>query len=295
MTALVPTVKPISQTWTYFDGAWAEGNVAIMGSRTHAAWLASMVFDGARWFEGAAPDLEAHMARVNRSAEVMGLKPVVSVEDWLRLAREGFAKFTAGEALYVRPMYWAEAGLAGGGVASDPETTRWCLCLYEAPMPAIAGPKITLSPYRKPTPDTAPTAAKASCLYPNNARALAEAASRGFGNCLMRDANGNVAELANANVFLVKDGVVKTPAATGVFLAGITRARVIDLLRQDGLTVEETNLTYEAFLAADEILMVGNFSKVTALTGIEDRALAVGPVARRARALYFDFAKTCGM
>jgi len=66
-----------SQTWTFFEGAWHEGNIPIMGPRTHAAWLGSTVFDGARSFEGVAPDLEAHCARVNQSAINFKLKPVV--------------------------------------------------------------------------------------------------------------------------------------------------------------------------------------------------------------------------
>ena len=69
-----------SKTWTFFDGAWREGNVPIMGVRTHAAWLCSSVFDGARTFEGVSPDLDLHCARVNASAKTMHLKPVVSVE-----------------------------------------------------------------------------------------------------------------------------------------------------------------------------------------------------------------------
>ena len=286
----VKTLKPVSQTWTYYEDAWHEGNHAIMGPRTHGAWLASVIFDGARWFDGAAPDLDKHLARANRSAVAMGLTPLVSEARWHELTMEGAAKFPADAALYIRPMYWAEAGGVGGGVRPDPDSTRWCLCLYEAPMPPINGPKITLSPYRKPVKDMAPVEAKASCLYPNNGRAMTEAAARGFGNALMCDADGHIAELANSNVFMVKDGVVKTPAATGVFLAGVTRARVIDLLKKDGMTVEEVSLTYEDFYAADEIFMCGNFSKVAGLTGIDDRVLDVGPVAKRARELYWAFA-----
>lgn len=291
MTATVTPLAPISQTWTYFNGNWGEGNVAIMGPRTHAAWLGSTVFDGARWFEGKAPDLDRHLVRVNRSAVSMGMRALTSEARWAELVYEGAAKFAPDAALYIRPMYWAEAGGAGGGVRPDPDSTRWALCLYEAPMPPIEGPTITLSPYLKPTPDMAPVEAKAGCLYPNNGRALAEAAARGFGNCLMRDATGYVAELANANVFLVKDGQMKTPLATGMFLAGITRLRVMTLLREDGVTVEEAQLGYEDFQSADEILMVGNFSKVTAITGIDDRPLSVGPMAKRARELYWQFAK----
>ena len=71
------------------------------------------------------------------------------------LARDGAAKFDAGAALYVRPMYWADAGF-GGGVKHDPETTRWCLCLYESPMPGERRLTITKSPYRRPTIECAP-------------------------------------------------------------------------------------------------------------------------------------------
>jgi branched-chain amino acid aminotransferase len=278
-----------SKTWTFFEGAWHEGNVAIMGPRTQAAWLASVVFDGARAFEGVSPDLDLHCARVNHSARVFKLKPVVSDEEWLALAKEGIKKFDSKTALYIRPMYWADAGL-GGGVKFDPDTTRWCLCIYEAPMAEPKGAAITLSPYRRPTAETAPVAAKAGCLYPNNGHALMEATARGFDNCLLRDMLGNIAELANANVFLVKDGVAFTPQPNGTFLSGITRARVMGLLRGDGITVVEKPLVHEDFLDADEIFSTGNFNKVSPMTRIEDRQMQIGPVCRRARKLYWDFA-----
>src|SRR5271156_2912079 len=122
-----------AKTWTFFEGEWREGNVPIMGSRTHAAWLCSVVFDGARAFEGVTPDLELHCARVNDSATKLFLKPTVSPETWVRLAREGIAKFEKDAALYIRPMYWAEK--EGPWVqAHDPESTQSCLCVYEAPM-----------------------------------------------------------------------------------------------------------------------------------------------------------------
>ncbi len=288
MTHLIATANT-SRTWTFFEGDWHEGNVAIMGPRTQAAWLASVVFDGGRAFEGVIPDLDLHCARVNHSARAFKLKPVVSDDEWLGLARDGIRKFDGKTALYVRPMYWADAGV-GGGVKFDPESTRWCLCIYEAPMPEPQGASITLSPHRRPTMETAPVSAKAGCLYPNNGHALLEAAARGFDNCVLRDMLGNVAELANANVFMVKDGVAFTPAANGTFLSGITRARVIQLLRDDGVTVIEKTLRYEDFLGADEIFSAGNFSKVAPMTRIEDRPMQVGPVCRRARKLYWDFA-----
>lgn len=278
-----------SQTWTFFKGAWHEGNVAIMGPRTQGSWLASVVFDGARAFEGVTPDLDKHCARINNSARALGLKAVVDDARWVELVHEGRKKFAADAALYIRPMYWADTGI-GGGVRFDPESTCWCLCLYEAPMPPFKGNSITLSPFRKPTADTAPVFAKASCLYPNNSMALAEAASRGFDNCLMRDMLGNIAELGNANVFMVKDGVAYTPAPNGTFLSGITRARVIQLLRADGVDVVEKALTHCHFMDADEIFSAGNFGKVSPFTRIEDREMQIGPITSRARKLYWEFA-----
>ncbi len=278
-----------SQTWTFFEGQWHEGNVPIAGPRTNAFWLGSSVFDGARRFEGVTPDLDLHCERVNRSARHMDLKPVVPVEQWLELAKAGVARFANDAALYIRPMYWAEGGL-GGGVLFDPETTNWCLCLYEAPMPDQAGATITLSPFRRPTRETAPVEAKTGSLYPNGSRALREAQARGFSNALLRDSLGNIAELANANVFLVKDGVVRTPAANGTFLNGVTRQRTIGLLRADGVQVDEAILTYDDFLCADEIFSSGNFQKVAPVRRIDGRDLDIGPIYRRARALYWDFA-----
>jgi branched-chain amino acid aminotransferase len=106
----------------------------------------------------------------------------------------------------------------------------------------------------------------------------------------MADMLGNIAELANSNVFMVKDGVVFTPAANGTFLAGITRQRVIQLLRDAGQQVVETSLRYADFQDADEIFSSGNFAKVSAITRIDERTLQPGPVTRRAAELYQAFA-----
>lgn len=278
-----------SKTWTYLDGEWHEGNVPIMGPRTHAAWLCSMVFDGARAFEGVTPDLDLHCARVNDSARKLYLKPTVSTEEWVKLAREGITRFEKDVALYIRPMYWAEK--EGPWVqAHDPESTRWCLSIYEAPMRQPKGFSLTLSPFRRPTVETMPVDAKAGCLYPNNSRALFEAHERGFDNAIVCDMLGNVAELATSNVFMARDGIVLTPAPNGTFLAGITRQRVIGLLRSAGVTVIEKTLTYADFEKADEIFATGNYSKVVPVTRIGERSLPFGPLYSRARELYWMFA-----
>jgi len=283
-----------TQTWNWVDGDWIEGNPPLMGPRSHAFWLASTVFDGARIFEGVAPDLDRHCERVNRSAGGIGLKATLGAEEIAALALEGAKKFDKDAAIYVKPMYWGEAdGLAT--IAPDADSTRFCLCLFEAAMPAPdAGWSITKSIYRRPTLEMMPTDSKAGCLYPNNARAVREARSRGFDNALVCDGLGNIAETTTSNIFMVKGNTVFTPAANGTFLNGITRQRVIGLLRHAGHDVVETTLRYEDFETADEIFSTGNYSKVVPILKIDSRPLAVGPVTKKARDLYWDFAHSKG-
>ncbi|MCC0026318.1 MAG: branched-chain amino acid aminotransferase [Zhengella sp.] len=278
-----------SATWTWVDGEWHEGNPPLIGPRTHAMWLGSTVFDGARWFEGVAPDLDLHCQRVNRSAEALLMKPTMGADEIEALTWEGIRRFDGNTAIYIKPMYWAEHG-GYMGVPADPDSTRFALCLFETPMIAPAGFSVTVSPFRRPTVECMPTNAKAGCLYPNNARAVLEARARGFDNCLVRDMLGNVAETGTSNIFMVRDGEVFTPAPNGTFLSGITRARTIDLLREKGMTVTEKALTVDDFMGADEIFSTGNHSKVVPVVRIEDRELQAGPVARTARDLYWEWA-----
>ncbi|WP_018902484.1 branched-chain amino acid aminotransferase [Rhizobium sp. 2MFCol3.1] len=282
--------SPRSNTWTYVEGEWLTGNPPLIGPTSHAMWLASTVFDGARWFDGIAPDLDLHCQRINRSAVNMGLKPVKTAEEIQALAWEGIKKFDGKTPIYIKPMYWGEHGSAGSVVTVDGDSTRFALCLFEAPLGNNKPNSLTVSPFRRPSPETAMTDAKAGSLYPNSGRAIAEARARGFDNALMRDMNGNVAETASSNVFLVKDGIVKTPVANRTFLAGITRARVIGLLRQAGFEVREETLSVDDFMAADEIFTSGNYSKVVGVNRLDGRELQEGPVTRKALEIYMNWA-----
>lgn len=288
-SAMTVSTKAQTLTHTFVDGDWIEGNPPLIGPRSHAMWLASTVFDGARWFEGVAPDLDRHAERVNASARALGLKPTVDADTIVGLALDGLKKFDGKTAVYIRPMYWAEHG-GYMGVPADPESTRFALCLYESPMIASSGFSVTVSPFRRPTWETMPTDAKAGCLYPNNARAILEARSRGFDNALVLDMLGNVAETGSSNIFMVKDGHVFTPAPNGTFLSGITRSRTMALLAEYGFRTTEKALSVKDFMEADEIFSTGNHSKVVPVVRIENRDLQAGPVARKARELYWAWA-----
>ncbi|ATG38451.1 branched-chain amino acid aminotransferase [Phaeobacter piscinae] len=279
---------------TYFNGSWHDGDVAIMKAADHAAWLGSSVFDGARLFDGVTPDLDLHCARANASAEALMMAPTVSVADMVAIAKDGLSLFAHGAAVYIRPMYWATGG-DSTMIAPGPESTQFALCLEEIPMaPPTASATLTRTSFRRPILESAVVNAKAGCLYPNNARMLREARAKGFSNALALDAMGNVAETATANIFMVRDGEVFTPIANGTFLAGITRARHIANLRADGVTVHESVLGYTDFEQADEIFMSGNMSKVTPVTSFDDRQYQIGPITKRTRDLYWDWATSNG-
>ncbi len=275
---------------TYFNGTWHDGDVPVMRAADHGSWLGTTVFDGARYFDGMAPDLDAHCARINRSASALMLTPTVATDDMVAIVREGLSRYPKDAAVYIRPMYWGIDGDATAIIPSD-DKTGFAICLEEIPMaPATATATLTRTRFRRPVLEDAVVNAKAGCLYPNNARMLAEARSKGFSNALVGDALGNVAETATANIFMVRDGEVFTPVGNGTFLTGITRARHMSNMAAAGMSVHEAVLTFEDFHAADEVFMSGNMSKVTPVVAFDDTRYQVGPVARRVREMYWDWA-----
>ena len=171
-----------------------------------------------------------------------------------------------------------------------PEHSGFALTLFDAPMPAFTGFSACLSALRRPDASMAPTDAKASALYANSTRVMREATARGFDNGVVLDSEGKVAEFATSNLFFVAaDGKVVTPVANGTFLAGITRARVIALLAEAGVQVEERSVKPEELDTAREIFNTGNYGKVTPCVKYEGRALPIGPVATLARDRYFAY------
>ncbi len=275
---------------TWIDGQWVDADAPMISVNSQGVWLSSFIFDGARAFENVAPDLDLHMHRATVSAERLGLRATMTSEQIQEIAWEGIAQFEPGTALYVRPMFWAD----DGWIAPNPDTTRFAITVVENPMPGEGGFSACLSDIRRPAPDQAPTDAKAACLYPNAGRALNEVRAKGFDNAVVRDPVGNIAEFATANLFMAKDGVIRTPAVNGTFLNGITRQRVIKLLRDAGQEVVEGRVTPQDLEEADEIFNTGNWGKVMYVNRYEGRDLQPGPAYQRARDLYWDYAHKHG-
>ena len=275
---------------TFWQGRWHDEDLPVMRAADHGIWQGSSVFDGARYVNGLCPDLAKHCARLNASAEALMITPTVAAGEMEGIIRDGLRAYGPDQAVYVRPMYWA---IDGGdlGINPMPNSTAFAISLEQVAMPAASfQTTVTRTRFRRPVLEDNVCNAKAGCLYPNNARMLVEARGKGFGNALVADAMGNLAESATANVFLVKDGAVFTPIPNGTFLAGITRARHIANLRADGVEVHETVLTFDDAHAADEVFLSGNFAKVTSVRAFDGTEYRSRAMTERVRSLYWDWA-----
>lgn len=272
---------------TWSNGQWSDTSAPLIGATDHAFWMATTVFDGARSIQGHTPDLDLHCERLNRSAITLGMEPVMTPQQTVDLVHEGLKKLSHSTDYYIKLLYFA----SGGFIQPDPATSQLAIHIFESPMPDDSGFSATFSEFLRPDPSMAPTDAKASCLYPNTQRILREASARGFDNAIVLDSKGKIAEFAVANLWIVRDGVVLTPELNGTFLNGITRRRVMQLLRDDGIEVREASLTPQDVLDADEVFSTGNYGKVLHCNRIDDRHYAHGPIETRAHELYMAYTK----
>ena len=269
----------------WYGSEWTSEQRPLLGLRDNSFWMGNSVFDGARAYDGVTPDLQLHCERLLRSASHMLMRPTIDAAALAAVCRAGVAHFETGAELYIRPMFYAR----GGFIVPDPDTTECAVVIHRAPLPR-EGFSACTAPFRRPSPDMAPTLAKASCLYPLTQQALHYAKQRGFDNALLCNAEGHVAEFATCNIMIARDGVVRTPRPDGSFLAGITCARVMELLRQAGVDVVECSLRVEDVMNADEVFSTGNYAKVLPVLRVDERHYQPGPIAALAGRLYRDFA-----
>ena len=155
-----------TQIRTWFEGRWHDSDLHVMRASDHGMWQGSSVFDGARWFDGVCPDLAAHCARVNRSAEALMITPTLAAEEIEQIARDGLRAYDSTTAVYVRPMYWALHG-SELGIAPKPGATGFALSLEAVPMPPAKSKQvIPVPPPTEPSatgPDAAESSACSTC------------------------------------------------------------------------------------------------------------------------------------
>jgi len=263
---------------------WREANIHIL---THGLHYASAVFEGERCYSGQIFKSTEHSQRLIRSAELIDMKMTLSV-DALNAAKEEILAANKLTNAYLRPVAWRgseQMGISAQATMTHVAIACWEWPSYFSPEMREKGISLQTAKWRAPMPETAPTASKASCLYATHTMAKHAAEHNGYHDALMLDYRGYVAEATGANVFMVKDGQIKTPIPD-CFLNGLTRQTVIALAKSLKLPIEETRIMPEDLMAADEVFLTGTAAEVTAVGRIDETDFKVGPVTRQLREAY---------
>ncbi|HEV2363662.1 MAG TPA: branched-chain amino acid aminotransferase [Caulobacteraceae bacterium] len=250
--------------WIWFDGdfrPWREAKIHVL---THALHYASAVFEGERMYASRIFELEAHTARLFRSAELMDFAIPFS-EGQVNDACVATCRKNGLTDCYVRPIAWRGSeimGVAAQGSRIHLAIAVWEWPSYFNPEEKARGIALGWAKWRRPAPDTAPTESKAAGLYMICTLSKHAAEREGFADAMMLDWRGFVAEATGANVFFVRDGVLHTPTPD-CFLDGITRKAVMALARDKGFEVVERHIRPEELASFSECFITGTAAEVT--------------------------------
>jgi branched-chain amino acid aminotransferase len=271
----------------WFDGAlvpWREAKIHVL---SHGLHYASSVFEGERAYNGQIFRIRDHSERLIRSAEILGMTIPMTAEELDRAKMETLTANNLVDA-YVRPFAWRGAeqmGISARQTKTHVAIACWEWPSYFSPELREKGISLTVSKWRKPAPDTAPTQSKAAGLYMIGTLSKHAAEEAGFVDALMLDYRGYPVEATGANLFRVKDGVIRTPKPD-CFLNGLTRQTLIQLANDLGYPLEEDHITMDDLRHADEVFLTGTAAEVTAVGQIDDVRYQVGPITRALRDAY---------
>jgi len=282
--------------WVWQDGKILPFGEAKIHSTAFGLHYGTGVFEGIRCYETAAGPaifrLKEHMDRFYASAAVYKLDVPFTMEQLNEaicetIRRNGFKN------CYIRPTAYADSGSLGIRAICP---TGVNILTWEWPNDfgaekLVKGMRATVSPYRKFHSSMIPTTAKATGNYLNSILAVREAAARGFDEAILLDANGNLAEGAVENIFLIKDGKVLTNDQESSILLGITRDSGIQIARHLGYEVEIRNLKLHELLSADEVFLTGTAIEVMPVREVDGKIIgngARGPITEQIQKTFFD-------
>jgi branched-chain amino acid aminotransferase len=257
--------------WIWWDGALVPWRDAKLHVLTHGLHYASAVFEGERAYGGNIFRLREHTDRLINSARILGFEIPYTAEQIDAACKETLAANQLTDA-YVRPIAWRGSEM----LAVSAQHTKIHLAIGVWPWPSyfgddrMAGIRLSLAEWKRPSPETAPTMAKATGLYTIGTMSKHKAEEQGFADALMLDWRGNVAEATGANIFLVMDGDLHTPTPEG-FLDGITRRSVMSLARRQQMKVIERHIPYAEISRATEVFLAGTAAEVTPVSEIAGR------------------------
>ena len=258
----VPFDQMTGKIW--FNGAfvdWAQAQIHVL---THGLHYASSVFEGERAYGGEIFKLREHTQRLFESARLLDFAIPYTAEEIDAVCRELLVLNNLPDA-YVRPVAWRGSEMMGVSAQTNRinvAVAAWEWPSYFNPEQRLKGIRLDISDWRRPDPRTAPTKAKAAGLYMICTLSKHRAEKRGYADALMYDWQGRVAECTGANVFFVQDGKLHTPIAD-CFLAGLTRATVIDLAKKRGIEVVERRIMPDELPSFTECFITGSAAEVT--------------------------------
>ena len=263
---------------------WRDAKVHVL---THGLHYASCVFEGERVYGGNIFKLTEHSTRLDRSAKLLGYELPYSVAEIDRACQETIAanKIVDG---YIRPVAWRGSEMMGVSAQSsriNVAVATWEWPSYFSPEAKLKGLRLTISDWKRPSPDTAPTASKAAGLYMICTLSKHAAENAGFDDALMLDYRGQVAEATGANIFFVQDGKLHTPKPD-CFLDGITRRTVIDLARSQQIEVVERAIMPNELEGFEQAFLTGTAAEVTPLGLIGPYNFVVGDITKSLAAAY---------
>ncbi len=283
--SMLPFDDRDGQIW--FDGEllpWREAQVHVL---THALHYASSVFEGERAYSGRIFKMTEHHERLHKSARVLGFEIPYSVAE-IDAASEQVLAANGIVDGYVRPVAWRGSEMMGVSAQKTKihlAIAAWEWPAYFSPEARLKGIRMTVSDWKRPAPDTAPTDSKAAGLYMICTLSKHAAEAKGYSDALMLDYRGRIAEATGANIFLVQEGVLHTPVPDCI-LDGITRRTVIALAEDCGYQVIERPIMPEELARTQEVFITGTAVEVTPVAEIDDFRFTPGEITKRLMEAY---------
>jgi branched-chain amino acid aminotransferase len=257
---------------------WRDANVHIL---THAMHYASSVFEGERAYGGKIFKSREHSERLKRSAEMIDFQIPYTVDE-IEAAKNAVLQANGQSDAYVRAVAWRGVG-EDMGVASARNPVRMAIASWEWGAyygdAKMKGAKLDISKWKRPSPETIPSHAKAAGLYMICTMSKHAAEAKGCSDAMMFDYRGYVAEATGANIFFVKDGEVHTPTPD-CFLNGLTRQTVIGMLKDRQVKVHERHIMPEELESFEQCWLTGTAAEVTPVGKIGDYNFEVGSLTR---------------
>ena len=263
---------------------WRDAKLHVM---SHGLHYGSSVFEGERAYEGKIFKSREHSARLHRSGELLGFKVPYSIDE-LEAAKKEVLKANGVSNAYVRAFAWRgseKMAISASNTTIHVAIATWEMPTYFAAELKAKGLNLCWADYKRPSPETAPSAAKAAGLYMICTISKHQAEASGYHDALMLDYRGYVAEATGANFFMVVNGELHTPTPD-CFLNGITRMTVIDLAKKRGIKVVERHIKPEELATAQEAFLTGTAAEITPVGSIGDYKFVPAAVTKQLVADY---------